>query len=137
MPARDEELAVIREWIEKAENDLKTAAHTLEMGDDAPTDTICFHAQQCVEKYLKAILVARRTPFPKTHDLTKIVGLLPADARPGLPREEQDVLTSYATVTLYPGGYDPITLAEAERAVGIARRVREEVRTLLPEEALP
>ena len=29
----------------------------------------CFHAQQCAEKYLKAILVARETPFGKVHDL--------------------------------------------------------------------
>lgn len=39
---RDDDVAtVLRLWIEKAENDLKNAAHTLKMGDDAPTDTIC------------------------------------------------------------------------------------------------
>ena len=135
MPETDETLVVVREWVEKAENDLKNAAHTLEMGDDAPTDTICFHAQQCVEKYLKAFLVTRGTDFPKTHEITKIMALLPEGSRPDLAAEDQERLTDYATVTRYPGGYAAITLAEAERAVEIARRVRDEVRGLLPEGA--
>jgi HEPN domain-containing protein len=48
----------IRQMVErigKAENDLKTAAQTLKLGTDCPTDTVCFHAQQCVEKCLKKI----------------------------------------------------------------------------------
>lgn len=48
MPEREKVLAVVREWMVKAENDLTTAAHTLELGDDCPTDTVCFHTQQCV-----------------------------------------------------------------------------------------
>ena len=42
-------LRVVHEWVEKAENDLKNAAHTLRMGKRCPTDTVGFHAQQCVE----------------------------------------------------------------------------------------
>jgi hypothetical protein len=38
-------MTVIREWVVKAENDLKNAVHTLAMKNEAPTDTICFHAQ--------------------------------------------------------------------------------------------
>ncbi len=70
-------LVVVREWIEKADNDLKTAAHTIKLGADCPTDTVCFHAQQCVEKYLKALLVLRRCDFPRTHDLERLRDLLP------------------------------------------------------------
>ena len=50
-------IALVREWIAKAENDLTTAVHTLRLGSECPTDTVCFHAQQCVEKYIKALLV--------------------------------------------------------------------------------
>ncbi len=42
-------LAVVRQWVEKADNDLRTAAHTLTLVENCPTDTVCFHAQQCVE----------------------------------------------------------------------------------------
>ena len=69
MPDHSATVEVVREWIAKAENDLKTAVHTLTMGQDCPTDTVGFHAQQCVEKYLKAFLVSEATPFPKTHNI--------------------------------------------------------------------
>ncbi len=49
MNENDRVLWVVREWVQKAENDLKNAANTLKMGEDCPTDTVCFHAQQCVE----------------------------------------------------------------------------------------
>lgn len=41
----------------QAKNDLTNAAHVLKLAAACPTDTVCFHAQQCVEKYLKALLV--------------------------------------------------------------------------------
>lgn len=43
----------VKSWILKAESDLKTAKDELATPKPA-TDTVCFHAQQCVEKYLKA-----------------------------------------------------------------------------------
>ena len=77
MPEPDKAAIVAREWISKAENDLKTAAHTLTLGADCPTDTVCFHAQQCVEKYVKAFLVAAEIAFPRTHDIEALIGLMP------------------------------------------------------------
>jgi HEPN domain-containing protein len=136
MPEPDKVILVIREWIIKAENDLKTAVHTLEMEDDCPTDTVCFHAQQCVEKYLKAFLVLEETDFPKTHDIGKITALIPSRIKVPLTVEEQIQLTNYATVMRYPGDYFPISMTEAKQAVRIARRVRTHIRNLLPKQAL-
>jgi HEPN domain-containing protein len=136
MSERDRILIVAQEWVEKAEHDLTAAAFTLRMGADCPTDTVCFHAQQCVEKYLKAALVWQGTPFPKTHDVWEILLLLPEAIRPALAPEEARRLTEYATVTRYPGDYEPITLAEARRAVSLARRIRAAMRKNLPGKAL-
>ena len=136
MPDADAIVAVVREWIHKAENDLQAASQILTLGKDAPTDTICFHAQQCVEKYLKAVLVSRSIPFPKTHVLHAIIELLPADCRPELARDIQDQFTKYATTWRYPDAGLDIPLAEARKAVAIARRVRRHVRRLLPRAAL-
>jgi len=36
-------------------------------------DTACFHAQQAVEKGLKAFLAYHSVPFPYTHNLAKLV----------------------------------------------------------------
>lgn len=40
-----------RKWADKAEDDYKVAKILLDLGVDA-YDIVCFHAQQCVEKYL-------------------------------------------------------------------------------------
>ena len=83
---------------------------------------MCFHAQQCVEKYLKAALVLEGIDFPKTHDLEELIIMVPARRRPSLTSEEQSALTEYATGARYPG-WGEISLADARRAVTIARRV--------------
>lgn len=136
MPAPKGIITVIREWLAKADNDLKNAAHTLTLGKDCPTETVCFHAQQCVEKYIKALLVWRATPFIKTHNIRKLRALLPPKLRPKLDRKVQDRLTDYAAVLRYPEGGRDIQLTEARQAVAIARRVRKEVRKHLPRAAL-
>jgi len=56
MLVTDEALRVIGQWVQKAENDFKTAVHTLKLGKACPTDMVCFHAQQCAEKSLKVIV---------------------------------------------------------------------------------
>lgn len=134
MPHPD--LAVIREWIAKAENDLLNAVHTLKLGEQCPTDTVCFHAQQCVEKYLKAFLVFRVTSFSKTHDIHDLRALLPPKLRPKIDKKTQDLLTGYAAAIRYPEGAREIPLKEARQAVATARRVRREVRQHLPRAAL-
>jgi hypothetical protein len=42
MSARPEQIDVVRQWVDKADNDLKNAVHTLTMGVDCPLDTVCF-----------------------------------------------------------------------------------------------
>ena len=64
----------IKEWIKKAENDLKNAEYVLNM-DDPPTDTVCFHSQQCAEKYLKSFLEYYNTDFGRTHNLRFLIEL--------------------------------------------------------------
>jgi HEPN domain-containing protein len=136
MPGRDKANIVAGEWISKAENDLKNAAHTLKLGTDCPTDTVCFHAQQCVEKYIKAFLVAAEIAFSRTHDIETLVALMPKHARVSLTVEQQRRLTDYATVMRYPGPYNPVTLTEAKEAVKLARRVRREIGKSLEDKPL-
>ena len=136
MSGVDAACIVVREWIAKAENDLTNAAHTLKLRAECPTDTVCFHAQQCIEKYIKALLVFRGIPFPKWHNIHALRALLPPRLRPKLDRKTQDELTRYATVRRYPSSGSDITLPEARRAVATARRVRRAVRQNLPRAAL-
>jgi HEPN domain-containing protein len=66
MSGLPENLHVVRGWIQKAENDRINAKFVLTMEYACPTDTACFHAQQCAEKYFKALLTFREIRFPKT-----------------------------------------------------------------------
>ncbi len=127
-------ILVVREWLAKAENDLLTATHTLKLGPRCPTDTVCFHAQQCTEKYLKALLVLRGLDFPKTHDLEALVVRLGNGKSLGLSLDDIARLKRYATVTRYPGA-EEIPLSEARYAVAAAKRLRKSIRMLLPQAA--
>jgi HEPN domain-containing protein len=131
----DRAAAIAREWIAKAENDLLNAAHTLGLGRRCPTDTVCFHAQQCAEKYLKALLSLRGVDFAKTHDLEALAARLRNGRTPAISQDDLAGLTRHATVTRYPGA-EEIGVADARRAVAAARRVRRAVRAMLPKEVL-
>jgi len=136
MPADDRVVSVVRGWVQKAENDLKAAVLVLQAGEEAPADTVAFHAQQCAEKYLKALLSWEGIDFPKTHDIGQLILLVPRKAAIDFPAAEQRRLGSYGTVTRYPGDYEPVTVREARRALAMARRIREHVRKILPPPAL-
>ena len=131
-------LDVVRQWVDHAERDLTNARHTLTMADeDCPFDTVCFHAQQCAEKYLKALLTLQSVPFPKVHDLREIVALIPSGLLSRVDDLELERLTPYAVETRYPGFRDDFTREEAQEAVEAAERVRDGVLALLPPGALP
>src|SRR5438045_5215990 len=64
------------EWVEKAEGDWHTAGRELRATEFPNYDAVCFHAQQCAEKYLKALLTERDVRFPKMHHLPTLLDLL-------------------------------------------------------------
>jgi hypothetical protein len=47
---------ITQEWISKAEGDFATAQRELQAQEMPNYDAVCFHCQQCIEKYLKAYL---------------------------------------------------------------------------------
>lgn len=131
MPGVDPTHTVVREWVVKAESDLRAAVHLLTLGTDCPTEIVCYHAQQCVEKYLKALPVLAKTDFPKTHDLDRLAQLLPRGSSIGLTSAERAELTDHAVAARYPGAGE-IPMRDARRAVRLARRARRAVRAQLP-----
>jgi len=123
-----ETLALVKEWVFYAEEDFRNAEHTLTMKENCPFSTVCFHAQQTVEKYIKAFLTLRAIPFARTHDIENLIYQLPAEIQLPLSVEEQRLLTDYATVSRYPGEWEPVELTDAEEAVVLAKKVREIIR---------
>jgi HEPN domain-containing protein len=55
-------------WVTRAEEDFALARAALRRKQPLASGA-CFHAQQCAEKYMKALLISKGADFPKTHDL--------------------------------------------------------------------
>ena len=90
-----------QEWIEKAEGDFRTAGRELRAKQLPNYDAVCFHAQQCAEKYLKASLQETDIPVPKIHDLTALLDLLlPRNPEPAVCFRDADRLR---LAVRYPG----------------------------------
>lgn len=81
-------------------------------------------------------MVFSKIDFPRTHDIGALVALMPLPVAINLSDAEARHLSTYATVTRYPGDYDPVSLEEARRAVRLARRVRKQTRELLPADGI-
>jgi HEPN domain-containing protein len=127
----NETINVAREWVEKAEKDFDTATVLMRMRKQRLLEPICFHAQQCVEKYLKTLLIVNQVEPPRTHNLDIVYALIPSAVRPPLTKLELNRLTEYAVIPRYPGDYDPITVEDAEAAMRVMRRVRADIRRRL------
>ena len=70
--------AETREWIQFAEADYDTACHLWRKRGGRLARAICFHCQQCLEKYFKARLIEAGLRCPETNDLKRLVDLLVA-----------------------------------------------------------
>ena len=118
------------EWVEKAEGDFHTAQREYRVRKNPNYDAVCFHAQQCVEKYLKAFLQKEGIYFPKTHDLNVLLDLiLPYHSMIEIYRNQFKVLTGYSVMVRYPG--EASTKEEAKEVITIMKQIRKELREML------
>ena len=110
-------------WLLRARSDLALGRAAVESPDVLREDA-CFHAQQCGEKALKALLVGRRISYPRTHALETLMDLLKAGGVE-VPEEvdRSFCLTQYAVETRYPGEWEPVTEEEARSALQTAAQV--------------
>lgn len=92
------------------------AAEALDRDERVFDSSVGFHAQQAVEKALKAAIASRGLEFPFTHDLGLLMQLS-EDAGFELPAEltEADRLTPYAAAIRY--GLGNPTAVGADRAI--------------------
>jgi HEPN domain-containing protein len=119
-----------REWVRCAEEDFDVAVTLLRRRTKTAANSIGFHCQQCVEKYLKARLEEAGIGVPRTHDLVALLQLLlPVEPlwtsfAPALRR-----LNDYAVKFRYPGHI--ATRVDARQALKACRSLRVDVRLSL------
>jgi HEPN domain-containing protein len=101
-------------------NDDLVAVRALLAADEVSDAIVGFHAQQAVEKALKAVLSLHAVEFPFTHDLE---GLAELCAESGIPLLSQldrvGDLTPYGVRFRY-GGLDKADLVEPKSALALA-----------------
>ena len=117
------------EWIEKAENDY-AAIQQLLLASNPLHDIICFHAQQCIEKYLKAWIQEANIHTPRTHNLEELLDLI-VPMLPAWSHWQPDfkIIMAYAVDPRYPG--DSRTAEDTQHAMHICNAVRQAVRKQL------
>jgi len=111
-----------RRFLALADRDLKTLRQLTSL-PDSEDEAIGFHAQQAVEKSLKAVLALHGIPFRKTHDLSELMDLLTDHGRAAPPNAAAlDTLSPFAVIFRY----DVLDVEGFDRrdALGMAEVVR-------------
>ena len=119
-----------RQWVDKADGDFQIVQRELRARKSPNFDGACFHAQQCIEKYLKARLQEANVTFPRIHDLARLLDLAKSVEplwevfRPGL-----NWLNVFGVRVRYPG--TDATREMAKQAFKICREIRVAMRQSL------
>jgi HEPN domain-containing protein len=121
---------VTEEWVIKAESDFDQANLAMYAVEVPIRDGVCYHCQQCAEKYFKAFLTENLVEFPRAHPLVPLLEkCLPFDPAFGDLRADAAALEGYAVSARYPG--TKITDEMAEAALASAKKVRAFIRAKL------
>jgi HEPN domain-containing protein len=108
------------EWVAKAEGDFATMEREAHVAENPNFEAICFHAQQCTEKYLKARLCEAGIAFGKVHNLVALlVHILDLEPSWESYREDFAYLSAFAVSVRYPGDS-----ADQDNAIDARRRCR-------------
>ena len=125
-----------RVWLEIVDQDLRSA--TILIQDSALTPMVAFHAQQAVEKSMKALLEEKEEKIPRTHDLIRLYALCEKHWSLELNQDMLRLLGTLYVETRYPSeiGLLPSgrpTKSEAQEFVDFARETFDAVRQILSE----
>lgn len=112
------------DWLARANEDVQVAEILLK--EDGLPNSVCFHAQQAAEKYLKSFLAFQEKNIRKVHDLVAILTFCEEiDASFDSLREEVDFLNKFYIETRYPGDYSDFTLKDAKEASEVVHKIKE------------
>jgi HEPN domain-containing protein len=129
-PPEREIRRLVAEWIRKADLDFSTSVRL--SAEPEFRDIVVFHAQQAVEKYLKALLTRHQTEFPKTHVIRRLLLLLqPVEPRLADALEDANWLSPFGVDIRYPADFPETLPGDEARALEVAGRVKNAVMTVL------
>ena len=122
---------ILQQWLNKGNNDLRSAEYLSTMHYPTPDEVICYLCQQSAEKYLKAFLFLHNIEPPKTHDLIELLEICVKCNKlfsALLPKTQ--LLTMYAVLPRYPNELG-ITSDDMKTAIRYAKDVQEFILTAI------
>jgi HEPN domain-containing protein len=127
-----EKRALVASWWTRASEDLR-ASLLLVDGKPPALAAAVYHCQQAAEKSLKAWLVWQEIPFPKIHDLDKLLNLCsPVDSGFESLRLHAAILTPYVAEFRYPGEDQAPSPEDTQEAIRLATDVTKFIQTRIP-----
>ncbi|MGC1166007.1 MAG: HEPN domain-containing protein [Solirubrobacterales bacterium] len=114
-------------WLELACGDLVTA-EAAQKEWRVPARNVAFHAQQAVEKAIKAALVLEGKAAPRSHDLDDLRNRLPPGWRIKSTHRDLSRLTQYAVEARYPDDLPPINKLQSSASLRQAQTIYRSVR---------
>jgi len=90
-------------WLDAAEEDMNVIIKLL--NNELTTGAASFHAQQCIEKCLKAILDERNERVPRIHDLSRLFDHVYQFLKIKFDENIVDQLNSLYIEARYPGAF--------------------------------
>jgi HEPN domain-containing protein len=127
------DIDIIKEWTNRAYNDLITAQHVFNDMHPRQSEIACFLSQQCAEKALKGYLVSKDVEPEKVHKLEKL-----CDECTEYDTTFHDIssacqtLTPYAVAVRYPNQL-AINDNKASVALDYAQRIYDFCMAKIPE----
>ena len=114
----------VQQWVIKGDHDLGTAKITY-LHIPEYLDTVTFHCQQAVEKYIKAYLIFSNITFKFSHDLIYLLDLITLkDSDFENFYDVVSELQGYAVEIRYPNETIYLSNEKVEEAIIIAKNIR-------------
>jgi len=118
----------IRNWLFRADEDIAVMQNLASSNPESFTSTICFHAHQAVEKYLKDFLIYHDVDFPKTHDLDFLLLECKKIDKKAFDIELKS-LTDFGVSIRYPDDFYIPGLNETREYIKIAEEIKNHIKS--------
>jgi len=122
---------ILQQWLDKGNDDLRSAEYLSTMHNPTPDEVICFLCQQSAEKYLKAFIFSLDIEPEKTHDLEYLLEICQKhNTEFSILSSNIDILNRYSVSPRYPNELD-ISNEDMKTALSYAKKIQEFVMKVL------
>ena len=127
----DSKEEILKQWLDKGEEELNSAEYLSTMHHPTPDETICYLCQQSAEKYIKGYIFSHDIEPEKTHDLKDLLDVcIKYDAEFSILSSNAYILTRYVVLPRYPNELG-ITKEDMKNAINNAKAIQQFIMGIL------